>query len=117
MVDGELSPDRRATTRAHIVDCATCQAAYESLKTETELLRATLREDEEPLPEGLGTQGSLLWFLAAALLIGGLGVTQFWSYLVDPMLRGMERVGVDGQSLFTTVVIRGLLFRGWPNMV
>jgi cytoskeletal protein CcmA (bactofilin family) len=117
MVDGELPSDRRAATRAHIVECAPCQAAYESLKTETELLRATLREDEEPLPDALRTGGSLLWFLAAALLLGALGISQFWSFLVDPMLRGMESVGVDGQSLFTTVVIRGLLFRGWTNMV
>jgi len=117
MVDGELSSERHSSTRTHIVDCAPCQAGYESLKTETELLRATLREEEEPLPEDLRAQGGLLWFLAAALVIGGLGVSQFWSWFVDPMLRGMDRVGIDGQSLFTTVVIRGLLFRGWTNMV
>jgi hypothetical protein len=117
MVDGELPSDRRASTRAHIVECATCQAVYESLKTETELLRATLREDDEPLPEELRPSGNLLWFLAAALLLAGIGISQFWNFLVDPMLRGMDRVGVDGQSLFTTVVIRGLLFRGWTNMV
>jgi cytoskeletal protein CcmA (bactofilin family) len=117
MVDGELPSDRRASTRAHIVDCAPCQALYESLKTETELLRATLREDDEPLPEAFRAPGNLLWFLAAALLLAGIGVSQFWNVLVDPMLRGMDRVGVDGQSLFTTVVIRGLLFRGWTNMV
>ena len=117
MVDGELSPERHSSTRTHIVDCAPCQAAYESLKTETELLRATLREDEEPLPDAFRAQGGLFWFLAAALVLGGLGVSQFWSGFVDPMLRGMDRVGIDGQSLFTTVVIRGLLFRGWTNMV
>ncbi len=117
MVDGELSSERHSATRTHIVDCALCQAAYESLKTETELLRATLREDEEPLPEAFRAQGGLLWFLAATLVLAGLGISQFWSSVVDPMLRGMDRVGIDGQSLFTTVVIRGLLFRGWTNMV
>jgi len=117
MVDGELSSERHSSTRTHIVDCALCQAAYESLKTETELLRATLREDEEPLPEAFRAQGGLFWFLAATLVLAGLGVSQFWSSVVDPMLRGMDRVGIDGQSLFTTVVIRGLLFRGWTNMV
>ena len=117
MVDGELSPERESSTRTHIVGCALCQAAYESLKTETELLRATLREDEEPLPEAFRAQGGLFWFLAATLVLAGLGVSQFWSSVVDPMLRGMDRVGIDGQSLFTTVVIRGLLFRGWTNMV
>ena len=117
MVDGELSSERHSSTRTHIVDCAPCQAGYESLKTETELLRATLREDEEPLPEAFHAQGGLFWFLAATLVLAGLGVSQFWSSVVDPMLRGMDRVGIDGQSLFTTVVIRGLLFRGWTNMV
>ena len=117
MVDGELSSERHSSTRTHIVDCAPCQAGYESLKTETELLRATLREDEEPLPEAFRAQGGLFWFLAATLVLAGLGVSQFWSWFVDPMLRGMDRVGIDGQSLFTTVVIRGLLFRGWTNML
>jgi len=117
MVDGELSPERRSSTRIHIVDCAPCQGAYESLKTETEILRATLREDEEPLPEALRAQGGFFWFVAATLVLGGLGVSQFWSSVVDPVFRGMDSVGVNGQSLFTTVVIRGLLFRGWTNMV
>jgi hypothetical protein len=117
MVDDELSSERQAATRTHIVDCASCQAAYESLKTETELLRATLREDEEPLPEAFRAQGGLFWFVAAGLVLAALGVSRFWSWFVDPMVRGMERVGIDGPSLFTTVVIRGLLFRGWTNMV
>ena len=56
MVDGELPRERVSSTRTHIVDCAHCQAAYESLKTETELIRATLREDEEPLPEAYRRQ-------------------------------------------------------------
>jgi cytoskeletal protein CcmA (bactofilin family) len=117
MVDGELPRERESATRTHIVDCAHCQAAYESLKTETEILRATLREDEEPIPDAYRTQGGLAWFLAAALVLGGLGISQFWSWVMDPMLRGMERVGIDGPGLATTVVIRGLLFRGWTNMV
>jgi cytoskeletal protein CcmA (bactofilin family) len=117
MVDGELSPERRSSTRTHIVECAPCQAAYESLKTETEILRATLREDEEPLPDGFGSDRGLFWFVAATLGLGGLGVSQFWSWFVDPLIRGMERVGIDAPGLFTTVVIRGLLFRGWTDMV
>ncbi len=117
MVDGELSPERRTSTRTHIVDCAPCQASYESLKTETEHLRATLREDEEPLPEAFRTERGLFWFVAATLALGGLGVSQFWSWLVDPMLRGMDRVGIDAPGLFTTVVIRGLLYRGWTDML
>src|SRR3990172_5089208 len=114
MVDGELPPERKASTRAHIVDCASCQAIYESLKTESEMLRATLREDEEPLPEAFRAQGGLFWF-AAILVLGGLGVSQFWKWLVGPTLQGMEGVGIDAPSLFTTVVIRGLLFRGWTS--
>lgn len=117
MVDGELSRERESSTRTHIVECASCQAAYESLKTETEILRATLREDEEPLPEGLRAQGSLLGFLAAALVLAGLGVSLLWSRFLDPMLRSTDGVGIDGPGLFTTVVIRGLLFRGWTNMI
>ncbi len=116
MVDGELPPERKASTRTHIVDCASCQAVYESLKTEGEMLRATLREDEEPLPEAFRAQGGLFWF-AAILVLGGLGVSRFWQWLVEPTLRGADSVGIDAPSLFTTVVIRGLLFRGWTSMV
>ncbi|MGH9334061.1 MAG: hypothetical protein ACRD21_09955, partial [Vicinamibacteria bacterium] len=116
LVDGELSPERSGSTRNHVVECARCQAAYEALKTETEILRASLREDEDPLPEAIRKEGGLAWFLAAGLALGALGLSQFWSSVVDPFFRGMDRVGIDGQSLFTTVVIRGLLYRGWTDM-
>jgi cytoskeletal protein CcmA (bactofilin family) len=116
MVDDELPPERKASTRAHIVDCASCQAVFESLKTEGEMLRATLREDEEPLPEAYRAQGGLFWF-AAILVLGALGVSQFWQWLVEPTLRGADSVGIDAPSLFTTVVIRSLLFRGWTSML
>ncbi|HEY7818311.1 MAG TPA: polymer-forming cytoskeletal protein, partial [Vicinamibacteria bacterium] len=111
------SLERAASTRSHIVDCASCQADYESLKRETEFLRASLREDEEPLPESVRAQGGLLWFLTAMLVLGTLGFSQLWNWFVDPFLQGMDRVGIDAPSLFTTVVVRGLLFRGWTNMM
>lgn len=120
MADGELSRERKASVRSHLIDCARCQADYEALKTETELLRAALREDEEPLPGALNAienRPAISWFMALALALGALGLTSFWNRFVAPMLAGMERVGIDGSSLFTTMVIRGLLYRGWTNMV
>jgi hypothetical protein len=116
MADSELTAERNASTRAHLVECARCQASYEALKGETEILRAALREDEEPLPEAYRPQGSLSWFLAAAVVLGALGVSSFWNNVVEPMARGMDRVGLDSGSLLTTILIRGLLFRGWTNM-
>jgi hypothetical protein len=116
MADGELAAERHASTRAHLVECARCQASYEALKGETEILRAALREDEEPLPEAYRPPGSLSWFLAAAVVLGALGLSSFWNNVVEPVVRGMDRVGLDSGSLVTTILIRGLLFRGWNNM-
>jgi cytoskeletal protein CcmA (bactofilin family) len=120
MVDGELTRERRASTRTHLIDCAHCQADYEALKTETELLRAALREDPEELPQALSALESrpgISWFLAVALALGALGLSSFWSAFIAPMLAGMQQAGIDGSGLLTTVVIRGLLYRGWTNMV
>jgi cytoskeletal protein CcmA (bactofilin family) len=116
MADSELSAERSASTRAHLVECARCQASYEALKGETEILRAALREDEEALPEAYRPQGSLSWFVAAAVVLGALGLSSFWNGFLEPMVRGMNRVGLDSGSLVTTILIRGLLFRGWTNM-
>lgn len=120
MVDGELSRERKVSTRNHLIDCARCQAEYEALKTETELFRAALRDDPEPLPTALSTlenRPGFSWFMALALALGALGISSFWTTFGAPMLEGMERVGIDGSGLVTTVVIRGLLYRGWTNMV
>ncbi len=120
MVDGELTRERKASTRGHLIECARCQADYEALKTETELLRAALREDLEPPPPALNAlenRPGISWFMAVALALGALGLSSFWSTFVSPMIEGMERVGIDGSSLATTMVIRGLLYRGWTNMV
>jgi cytoskeletal protein CcmA (bactofilin family) len=117
MVDGELPLERRTSTRVHVVECASCQAAYESLKTESELLRATLREDEDPLPEAYRSQGRVFWFVAAALALGFLGVWQALRFLFAPALQGAQGPSLDPTGLLTTVVIRGLLFQGWTNLL
>jgi cytoskeletal protein CcmA (bactofilin family) len=120
MVDGELTRERKVSTRNHLIDCARCQADYEALKTETELFRAALREDPEPLPSALNAlenRPGFSWFMAVALALGALGLSSFWSTFVTPMLEGMDSMGLDGSGLLTTVVIRGLLYRGWTNMI
>lgn len=116
MVDGELPPDRVAATRSHLVDCASCQASWEALKSETEILRAVLREDDEPLPAAFREKDSLGWLLAAAVVAGALGISSLWSRFVEPVVNGMDRVGLGGESLFTTILIRSLLYRGWTEM-
>jgi cytoskeletal protein CcmA (bactofilin family) len=116
MADGELPAERRGSTRGHLVECARCQAWYEALKTETEHLRSSLREDDEPLPDALREKGSLAWVLVAAVVMGALGVSSLWNQFVSPMLGRMDQVGLGGESLFTTILFRGLLFRGWTDM-
>ena len=116
MAEGELPLERVGSTRGHLVDCARCQAWYEALKTETEQLRSSLREDDEPLPDAMREKGSLGWVFILAVVLGAVGASALWNQFLSPLFRGMDQVGLGGESLFTTILFRGLLFRGWSEM-
>lgn len=116
MADGELADDREQSTRTHLLECARCRSSYEVLQAETAVMRAALRDQDAALPESLRTGADLSWLLVAGGALAVLGVTTFWNHVVEPMLRGMNSVGLDGASLFTTVLIRSVLWRGWMDM-
>ena len=112
----ELAGERAEHTRRHLIECMRCRSSYEALKAETELLRAALKEQEDVLPESIRPRSDLSWIVVAAIALGTLGVSTFWTRYIEPMLQGMDSVGVDGTSLFTAIVIRGALWRGWSGM-
>ena len=112
----ELAGERAEHTRRHLIECMRCRSSYEALKAETELLRAALKEQEEVLPESIRPRSDLSWIVVAAIALGTLGVSTFWTRYVEPMVQGMDSVGVDGTSIFTAIVIRGALWRGWSGM-
>ena len=118
LAEGELSHDREDVTRGHLIDCARCRAGYEALKAETQLLRASVQQHDEALPDHIRPrQADVSWVLVAILVFGTLGVTSLWSRFVTPVVDSMETVGLDSTSVATTVMIRSLLWRGWSDMI
>lgn len=116
--ESELAYDREDVTRAHLIDCARCRASYEALKAETELLRASVLQHDEALPDHIRPRhADVSWVLVAMLVFGTLGVSSLWTRYVAPMFDSMENVGVDGTSVVTTILIRSLLWRGWSDML
>lgn len=118
LAEGELSPDREDVTRTHLIECARCRAGYEALKAETELLRAAVHEHDEALPDHIRPRhADISWAVVAMLVFGTLGVTSLWTRYVAPMVDGMESVGLDGASVATGVLIQGLLWKGWTDIL
>ena len=118
LTDGELSAAGEARVRDHLLECATCQAAYEGLKAETQLLRAAVRQHDEALPAHLRPRHrDWSWLLVAVISLGTLGFSTLWTSVVQPALDNMRSVGLDGTSVATSVLIRSLLWRGWTDML
>ena len=117
-LDGELSQEREHATREHLIRCAHCRAAHEALKAETELLRAAVLEREEALPGHLRPRhADVSWVLVAMIAFGTLAVSTLWTRYVQPIIESMESIGLDGTSVATSVVIQGVLWEGWSDML
>ncbi|TDI35176.1 MAG: hypothetical protein E2P02_28360 [Acidobacteria bacterium] len=116
-LDGELSQEREQKTREHLIRCASCRAAHEALKAETELLRAAILEREEALPGHLRPRhADVSWVLVAMIAFGTLAVSTLWTRYVQPIIESMESIGLDGTSVATSLVIQGILWEGWSDM-
>ena len=51
LTDGELSFDRSESARRHLISCARCRSGYEALRAESALIRASVAENDEALPQ------------------------------------------------------------------
>lgn len=117
-LDGELSQERERATREHLIRCARCRAAHEALKAETELLRAAVLEREEALPGHLRPRhADVSWVLVAMIAFGTLAISTLWTRYVQPIIESMESIGLDGTSVATSIVIQGILWEGWSDML
>ncbi|HSF15396.1 MAG TPA: zf-HC2 domain-containing protein [Vicinamibacteria bacterium] len=112
LADGELSPERERAARSHLLGCARCQSSYETLKSETELMRSALRGTNEWLPDSVRPGTNLSWLLAAAIALAALTISAIWGRLIP-----VEASGGEGSSLVTRLLIRSVLFRGWSEML
>ena len=117
-LDGELSQEREQKTREHLICCASCRSAHEALKAETELLRAAVLEREEALPGHLRPRhADVSWVLVAMIAFGTLAVSSLWTRYVQPIIESMESIGLDGTSVATSLVVQGVLWEGWSDML
>lgn len=120
LLDDELPSEREARARAHLASCSACRWQYEGLGAETALVRAALAEvDQRSIPERIRPRSStadLSWVLVAAVAAGIVGISTIWTRFVAPIGRGFEAVGIDGTSVVTAVLVRGVLWKGWMEM-
>ncbi len=136
-LDGELSAARRQKVRAHLDECAACQAELESLRRVSTLLqsapapeftpadtfasRLALRLPRRDLPEKSAGRGGLIWYLVPALILAAwfffqtvLAVSGLAGALEGirllPVIRQVSPA--DGGHTFWFSALTGL-FGGW----
>ena len=51
------------------------------------------------------------------IAFGTLAVSTLWTRYVQPIIESMESIGLDGTSVATSVVIQGVLWEGWSDML
>lgn len=112
LADDELTPERVQSARAHLIECARCQSAHESLKAETELIRSSLRGADEAIPDAIAPRADTSWVLIAVIVASVLGISAYWGQMSPA-----TPTDAESTSLMTRLLIRGVLFRGWSTLV
>lgn len=117
-LDGQLNRERSEEVNGHSSACDSCRRLLHALERETVLLRESFQEADEPLPQRFATTGaedvSWAWLSAAALAV--MGAMTLWQRLIEPWWNGLQAVGMGEETLFSVLLFRGLLWRGWMTM-
>ena len=117
-LDGQLGRDRAMEVEKHSSACASCRQVLEALEREATLLRESLSEADEPLPERFATPTSedLSWAWLSVAALAVIGLSTLWQRVLEPWWNGLQSVGVGQETLFSVLLFRGLLWRGWMTM-
>jgi len=117
-LDGQLGQVRAAEVEKHTSACASCRQVFEALERETSLLRESLSEADEPLPKRFATPTSedVSWAWLSVVALAVIGLSTLWQRVLEPWWNGLQSVGVGQETLFSVLLFRGLLWRGWMTM-
>jgi cytoskeletal protein CcmA (bactofilin family) len=120
LVDEELTKDQQSLARRHLEQCSRCRWKWDALQAETGLVRAALVEvDQSAVPERIRPRlfpAELAWILSGIAAMGVVAVSAIWTRYMSPVVSGLETIGVDGTSLGATLLVRGVLWKGWTEM-
>jgi hypothetical protein len=119
-LEGELAPPRAAELAAHAKDCSECGAILHALRSESLLLRVSLREAEEALPARLVARqesGAARWAWLLGFALAGAGSYMVWTELIVPWQESTSQSGMGVGSLLTMLFFSGALWKGWGSMI
>ncbi len=117
-IDGELKPARAAEVKAHLDGCSSCRREVDALERETQLLRDSLTEADEPTPARIlpDTTENLSWVLIAVIGFAAVGVYTFWNTILMPWWEHLQSVGVGHETFLSVLLFRGFFWEGWTDM-
>ena len=117
-LEGQLTKDRIDEIESHAAACDSCRGLIEALENETVLLRDALVEADEPLPArfAIPTAEDVSWAWLSVAALAVFGLSTLWHRVLAPWWDGLQSVGMGEQTLFSVLLFRGLLWRGWTTM-
>jgi cytoskeletal protein CcmA (bactofilin family) len=117
-IDNQLKPARNHEIQLHLEECASCRQHLDALERETELLRDSLAEEDEPIPARLlpGTAESLSWVFITVIGLAAVGLYTLWNTILMPWWNQIQSVGVGRETFLTVLFFRGVFWEGWTTM-
>lgn len=117
-IDTQLTPARNREIQSHLEECPSCRRQVHALERETQLLRESFVEEDEPIPARLqpGAAENLSWVLIAVIGLAAVGLYTFWNAILMPWWEQLQSVGVGQETFLTVLLFKGVFWEGWTNM-
>lgn len=117
-IDGQLKPARKVEIQQHLEECPSCRHQVDALERETQLLRDSLTEEDDPIPARLlpGTAESLSWVFITVIGLAAVGLYTLWNTILLPWWNQLQSVGVGHETFLTVLFFRGVFWEGWTTM-
>lgn len=118
-LEGLLDRERAREVSQHADSCAACQRLMHALQHESQLLSASLKEQEESVPARLLSpelRERTPWAWIASFGLAAAGVYWLWGAIIDPWQQQLQSAGLGETDLLTTLLFRGEPWNWWQSV-
>lgn len=118
-LEGLLDRERAEEISHHAASCVECGLLMRALESESQLLSAALKEQDESVPARLLSpvmQERTPWAWIASFGLAAAGIYWLWGSIIDPWQQQLQSAGLGETDLLTTLLFRGEPWNWWQSI-
>jgi uncharacterized membrane protein YgcG len=118
-LEGLLDRERAEEISHHAESCIECGQLMRALESESQLLSAALKEQEESVPARLLSpemRERTPWAWIASFGLAAAGIYWLWGFIIDPWQQQLQSAGLGETDLLTTLLFRGEPWNWWQSI-